>query len=134
VGQRRAPSTAARRGGRFIRELKVDASTPLGLQLAGGPPVVGEVSLEPGDMVLFYTDGLTESRRPDGRLFTTERLAEFIERQASSGEAAPDTLRRLRQAIIERGEGTLRDDATAMLVEWRRGSQETVLPPTVLGE
>jgi hypothetical protein len=122
------------RGGRFIRELTVRASTPMGLRFADGPPAVGEVTLEPGDMVVLYTDGLTESRRPDGRLFTTERLAEFIERQAGSGEAAPDTLRRLRQAIIERGEGTLRDDATAMLVEWRRGSQETVLPPTVLGE
>jgi serine phosphatase RsbU (regulator of sigma subunit) len=83
-------------------------------------------------MVLFYTDGLTESRRRDGRLFTTERLAEFVERQAGSGEAAPDTLRRLREAIIERGEGALRDDATAVLVEWRRGSQRAVLPQTVL--
>ncbi len=126
------PSPLLLRAGRFIKELDVKPSPPMGLKLADRPPVVGEEALEPGDLILFYTDGLTESRRPDGRLFTTERLAEFVERQAGSGEAAPDTLRRLREAIIERGEGTLRDDATAMLVEWRGESQGTVLPQTVL--
>jgi serine phosphatase RsbU (regulator of sigma subunit) len=126
------PAPLLLRGGRFVKELGVTPSPPMGLGLADGQPVVGEESLEPGDMVLFYTDGLTESRRRDGRLFTVERLAEFIERQAGSGEAAPDTLRRLREAIIERGEGALRDDATALLVEWRRDSQRVVLPQTVL--
>jgi hypothetical protein len=38
----------------------------------------------------------------------------------------------LREAIIERGEGALRDDATALLVEWRRSSQRALLPQTVL--
>jgi hypothetical protein len=126
------PAPLLLRGGRFVKELDVKPSPPMGLGLAERQPVVGGESLEPGDMVLFYTDGLTESRRRDGRLFTAVRLAEFIERQAGSGEAAPDTLRRLREAIIERGEGALRDDATAVLVEWRRGSQRIVLPQTVL--
>lgn len=120
------------RSGRFVKGLEVKPSPPMGLGLADGPPAVGEESLEPGDMILFYTDGLTESRRRDGTLFTVERLAEFIERQAGSGEAAPETLRRLREAIIERGEGALRDDATAVLVEWRRDSQRLLLPQTVL--
>ncbi len=40
-------------------------------------------------------------------------------------------LRRLREAIIGREEGALRDDATALLVEWRRGSERTVTPETV---
>jgi hypothetical protein len=127
------PAPLLLRRGRFIRELGVKRSPPMGLELAEHEPVIGEESLEPGDMVLFYTDGLTEARRPDGRLFTTERLAEFIERQAASRVSAPDTLRRLREAIIERGEGSLRDDATAMLLEWRGGTQDRVLPQTVLG-
>src|SRR3954454_10072673 len=127
------PAPLLLRKGRFIKELSVTRSTPIGLRFAEHPPVVGDESLEPGDMVLFFTDGLTESRRPDGRLFTTDRLAEFIEREAGSGESAPDTLRRLREAIIERGEGALRDDATAMLIEWRRGGERLVVPETVLG-
>jgi len=119
------------RAGHLVKTLELTPAPPLGLQLATGPPVEGEESLEPGDMVLLYTDGLTEARRPDGELFTVERLAEFIERQAAKGLPAPETLRGLREAIIERGEGTLRDDATALLVEWRRGSQQTLLPDTV---
>ena len=126
------PQPLLLRGGRFVKALDVKPSPPMGMHLADREPVVGDESLEPGDMLLLYTDGLTESRRPDGRLFTTERLAEFIERQAGGGEAAPDTLRRLREAIIERGEGSLRDDATAMLVEWRRETHHRVLPETVL--
>jgi hypothetical protein len=119
------------RGGRLVKSLDVTPSPPAGMQLAIGTPVVGHASLEPGDMVLLYTDGLTESRRPDGELFTVERLGEFIEREAAGGHAAPETLRRLREAIIGRGEGTLRDDATALLVEWRRGSERALLPETV---
>ena len=82
-------------------------------------------------MILLYTDGLSEARRPGGELFTVERLGEFIERQAAGGEPAPETLRRLREAIIDRQAGALRDDATALLVEWRRGGERSLLPDTV---
>ncbi len=94
------------------------------------PTAVGEEWLEPGDLVLLYTDGLTEARRPSGDLFTIERLGEFIEREVASGQPAPETLRRLRQAVIDRREGLLQDDATALLIEWRRGSERKVLPQT----
>ena len=103
------------RNGHLVGTLDVAPSPPLGLRLAEGEPVEGEESLQPGDMVLLYSDGLTEARRPDGELFTEERLAEFIERQAANGLPAPETLRGLREAIIERGAGSLRDDATALL-------------------
>ena len=119
------------RSGRLVKTLDLPPRPPLGLRLAEGPASVGDESLEPGDMVLLYTDGLTEARRPGGGLFTVERLGEFIERQAAAGQAAPETLRRLREAIIERGEGALQDDASALLVEWRRGTQGALLPETV---
>ena len=120
------------RDGQLIGTLDVQPSPPLGLQLAEREPVQGEESLQPRDMVLIYSDGLTEARRPDGQLFTEDRLAEFVERQAANGLPAPETLRGLREAIIERGEGALRDDATALLVEWRRDTQAALLPRTVL--
>ncbi len=124
------PAPLLLRSGRFVKTLDVTPSPPLALQLAGGPPTEGRESLEPGDMVLLYTDGLTEARRPGGELFTVERLGEFIERGAASGRAAPETLRQLREAIIERGAGALHDDATAVLVEWRRGTERSLLPDT----
>jgi serine phosphatase RsbU (regulator of sigma subunit) len=125
------PAPLLLRGGHLIKTLDTAPSPPLGMKLAAEPPVEGEEWLEPGDMILLYTDGLTEARRPDGGLFSVERLAEFIERQAANGLPAPETLRGLREAIIERGEGSLRDDATALLVEWRRGTETALLPDTV---
>jgi serine phosphatase RsbU (regulator of sigma subunit) len=119
------------RGNRSARPLVGLPAPPLGLRVATGPPAIQEESLEPGDQVLLYTDGLTEARRPGGDLFTVERLAEFLERQASERQTPPETLRRLREAIIERQEGALRDDATALLVDWHSGRSRDLLPQTV---
>jgi serine phosphatase RsbU (regulator of sigma subunit) len=119
------------RSGHLIKPLDITPSPPLGMRLATREPIEGEEWLEPGDMLLLYTDGLTEARRPDGELFTVERLGEFIERQAANGLPAPETLRGLREAIIERGEGALRDDATALLLEWHKSTAHSLLPQTV---
>ena len=56
---------------------------------------------------------------------------EYTERQAAGGQAAPETLRGLREAIIEQGAGALKDDATALLLEWRRGTERALVPETV---
>jgi serine phosphatase RsbU (regulator of sigma subunit) len=127
------PAPLLLRDGRLVKSLDAAPVPPLGLQLAAGAPVEGRESLEPGDMILLYTDGLTEARRPGGELFTVERLGQFIEREAAAGRPAPETLRQLREAIIERGAGALNDDATALLVEWQRGTERSLLPDTPLG-
>jgi hypothetical protein len=118
------------RNGRLSRTLTAPPAAPLGIPLDGPAPVVAEESLEPGDLLLVYTDGLTEARHPDGQLFTVLGLGEFIEREAAAGQTAPETLRRLRHAIVDRQPGQLKDDATAVLVEWRRGAETDLLPQT----
>jgi hypothetical protein len=118
------------RDGRLSRTLTAPPAAPLGIPLEGPPPVVTEESLQPGDLVLLYTDGLTEARHPDGQMFTLVGLGDFIEREAAAGQTAPETLRRLRHAIVERQPGQLKDDATAVLVEWRRGAEADLLPQT----
>ena len=118
------------RNGRLSRTLTAPPAAPLGIPLDGPPPVVAEESLEPGDLLLLYTDGLTEARHPDGHMFTVLGLGEFIEREAAAGQTAPETLRRLRHAIVDRQPGQLKDDATAVLVEWRRGAEADLLPQT----
>jgi Stage II sporulation protein E (SpoIIE) len=118
------------RDGRLARTLSAPPATPLGIPLRGPRPVLAEESLEPGDLLLLYTDGLTEARHPDGQMFTVPGLAEFIEREAAAGQTAPETLRRLRHAIVDRQPGQLKDDATAMLIEWRRGAETDLLPRT----
>jgi hypothetical protein len=121
------------RNGRTTRVLTAPPCLPLGIPLDGPAAGVAEEALEPGDLVLFYSDGLTEARRPDGRPFTTEGLSAFIDREAASGHPAPETLRRLRHAIVAEQPGTLKDDATALLVEWNSGREAQLLPPTTDG-
>jgi hypothetical protein len=118
------------RDGRLARTLSAPPATPLGIPLPSPRPVMAEESLEPGDLLLLYTDGLTEARHPDGQMFTVAGLAEFIEREAAAGQTAPETLRRLRHAIVDRQPGHLKDDATALLVEWRREAETNLLPQT----
>lgn len=118
------------REGRLVKTLEVSASTPMGWQLNADPPHLGTEHLQPGDRILLYTDGLTEARTAEGEFFTVERLAEFLERQAAAGLPTPETLRRLRHAVLEYQAGTLQDDATALLVEWRRGTERNMVPET----
>ncbi|HEV7749997.1 MAG TPA: GAF domain-containing SpoIIE family protein phosphatase [Baekduia sp.] len=119
------------RDGRHVLPLVAPPSTPLGVETPAAPQVA-EMSLEPGDLLLLYTDGLSEARGDDGSMFGTGGLGEFIVREAAAGQTAPETLRRLRHAIVEGARGGLRDDASALLVEWRRGTERDLMPETVL--
>jgi sigma-B regulation protein RsbU (phosphoserine phosphatase) len=47
------------------------------------------LDLEPGDVVLLYTDGVTEARNPKGEFFGVPRLCELV---AAHAEAAPEEL------------------------------------------
>jgi serine phosphatase RsbU (regulator of sigma subunit) len=38
----------------------------------------GRIQIEPGDVVVFYTDGVTEAMNPQGDIFTEERLCEVL--------------------------------------------------------
>nr|WP_179647030.1 PP2C family protein-serine/threonine phosphatase [Spinactinospora alkalitolerans] len=93
---------------------------PLGLPARLTEPArsVHEVSLEPGDRVLLYTDGVTEARADNGELFGLDSFTEFIIRATAAGEPAPETLRRLVHAILGHQRSRLTDDATILLVEW----------------
>ncbi|MDO4798682.1 MAG: SpoIIE family protein phosphatase [Coriobacteriales bacterium] len=45
----------------------------------------GEVTLEAGDMLLLYTDGVTEARNPDGAFFGEDGLREVVSREVAAG-------------------------------------------------
>ena len=92
------PAPLLIRGGRWARTLDLEPAPPLGVGVRH-EPVVTTAWLQPDDMLLLYTDGLTEARDASGRLLGIEGLSEFIEREAAAGQTTPETLRRLRQAI-----------------------------------
>jgi phosphoserine phosphatase RsbU/P len=55
------------RQGRAVRELNGGKRLPLGL--GDTLAAVGEETIEPGDRLLFYTDGVLEARDPSGTMF-----------------------------------------------------------------
>ncbi|WP_432561974.1 GAF domain-containing SpoIIE family protein phosphatase [Kineococcus sp. SYSU DK003] len=118
------------RDAKVVKALTAPASFPLGWDVEGVGTVTTE-ALEPGDAVLLYTDGLIETRLPERPLLGVEGLARFLENESAAGRPAPETLRRMRRAVLEHQDGVLQDDATALLVEWRRGTEELLLPETV---
>jgi serine phosphatase RsbU (regulator of sigma subunit) len=119
------------RHGRVVKALEVEPATPLGVPFTAPEISVGVEQLQRGDSLLFYTDGLTEARQPGGDFLTEEGLAGFVQRQAAALLASPETLRRLRHAILEHQDGVLHDDATALLVDWQRGGESLLLPESV---
>jgi stage II sporulation SpoE-like protein len=130
------PAPLLIRGNRTVKELARPPQSPLGLAArdkAGFPDLPGALEqtekLEPGDRLLLYTDGVTEGRAADGTPFGTERLADFIIRHSSTGLPAPEMMRRLNRAILEYQHGRLRDDATAILVEWKPDRTARSLTP-----
>lgn len=95
--------------------------TPFGLgHLADGePPELVTVDLEPGDAILFHTDGVTESRRPGTEGYGEERLRGLLHTALASGLTPAEVVRRLVIAVLDFHDGDLRDDATVLLAVWK---------------
>lgn len=93
----------------------------IGLGLTAGPAFEANLEPEtiefvPGDMMLLYSDGVTENMNPEGEPFGEQRLAELVRRHAREGP------RRLVNAIMEearafRREAELHDDWTLLAVQ-----------------
>jgi len=94
-----------------------DGGTVLGV-FADAAYQQSSLALNPGDRLLFYTDGITEARNPAGEEFGEERLAQVAsELDAPSAEALKDGILQVLAAFTG---GTFDDDATLIVVEARR--------------
>ncbi|MEU4836341.1 PP2C family protein-serine/threonine phosphatase [Streptosporangium sp. NPDC023615] len=115
------------RGGRWVTTLECPPAHPLGLDL-GLPIMTCHTQLEPGDRVVFYSDGVTEARNAAGREFGLSRFVDFIIRHTADGLPAPETLRRLVRGVLNHHDGRLQDDATVLMLEWHGNARERVPP------
>lgn len=59
---------------------------------------IKQVQLEPGDILLGYTDGVTEGKNPDGHLFTKDRLLALIEQPTTS---ASELVERIKEHLFQ---------------------------------
>ncbi len=84
--------------------------------------------LEPGDRLLFFTDGLAEARR-DGQFFPT---AERARRLLGHGTVA-DGLASLESALVEWVRGQLDDDIALVLVEYAGTKVAAPVPSWEIG-
>jgi adenylate cyclase len=99
---------------------------PQHLPTEGGPPLgavedfvfpVERFTLEPGDLLLLYTDGVTEAKDKSSAFYTSTRLEELLRNAPADGAAgAIDFVRNdLRRFVAEAEQA---DDITLLAVRW----------------
>ena len=72
-----------------------------------------DAAFDPGDLLLFYSDGITEARAPSGELFGVDRLENFIGSHA--GLDPDDLVQAIRTAVAEFSQDErLSDDLTSV--------------------
>lgn len=75
----------------------------------------GDAGIEPGDSLVFYTDGVTEATSVDNELFGRERLETILTENADC--SAEDICNAIRQAVMKFQEGIRFDDVTVMVLK-----------------
>ena len=97
---------------------KVHTLTPTGPAVGIMPCIefkAQEVQLEPGDILVGCTDGVTEAHSPSGELFTRKRLLSLLQEPASSASAILERVRANLFAHI--GDTKLSDDITMIALQ-----------------
>lgn len=73
--------------------------------------------IEPGDLLLFYSDGLIDVRNSEGEFFGVERMVDFVLSRA--GREPDELINKLRNAIVSfANTAAFRDDLTCVAVRF----------------
>jgi serine phosphatase RsbU (regulator of sigma subunit) len=95
-----------------VEHVRLEADPPFGLQPGRGYRVQA-LPLEVGDRLIFVTDGMLE--RDAARMNIAAILT------ASRNMHAREAVQHLTQAVLQASGGQLRDDATALCLDWHGG-------------
>lgn len=75
------------------------------------------LKLSPGDILLFYTDGVTEARAPTGEQFGVRRLSRVV--RESAHLTSEQIVRKIMETVdIFRAQGGAEDDVTLMAIKY----------------
>jgi serine phosphatase RsbU (regulator of sigma subunit)/PAS domain-containing protein len=94
-------------------ELLEGDGLPLGL-FSDAQPDCAELELAEGDLLFFYTDGVTEARSAE-QAFFEEDLADSL--ASDPGRSAAETVRAVQELVTAFSRGELRDDVTILAVK-----------------
>lgn len=111
------PAPLLVRSGEPVRELVGQSFLPAGI--ADGDPVIHEEELRPGDVVAFYSDGISEARSSTDDVFGVERLGQLLREAIDAGHQPPEIVRQVLHAALDHQGGETVDDATLVMVAWR---------------
>ena len=106
------PGPAVVRADGRVESLEGDG-LPLGL-FDDAQPSPAELELRQGDLLFFYTDGVTEARSVDLEFFEDRLIDELA---AGAGRSASETVRAVQELVTEFSQGELRDDVTIVAVK-----------------
>lgn len=121
------PAPLILREGKVVRQLEEGQRPLLGLGAESETRVATE-HLQPGDRVVFYSDGVVEARNAAGDFFGVQRLVDTLVRGAAAEQRAPETLRRVIHDVLDYQQGMLQDDATLLIAEWSSGAEHRLFP------
>ncbi|WP_413813128.1 PP2C family protein-serine/threonine phosphatase [Streptomyces sp. OE57] len=103
---------------------QLHSSTTLPVGVGGDEPQLSEQTLQRGDRVLCFTDGLIEERGAGGEQFGEEQLIDCVNRIEPTEEGVRAVVRSLSHALKQERGGITSDDATLFLIEWRGGAAD----------
>ncbi len=93
-----------------------------------------EIALAPNDVIVLFTDGITEAENKHGKMYGMENLRQSVERHASRNKAKSifDSISRDFANFIDR-DYIQKDDATLMVLKhsWKNASRNKKIQLTV---
>ncbi|MEV5880148.1 GAF domain-containing SpoIIE family protein phosphatase [Streptomyces sp. NPDC052101] len=114
------PAPLLIRDGQVVRQLESATTLPVGF--GGEVPRIRQHTLQPGDRVLCYTDGIIEEHVAGGEPFGEDRLIRCVNRLGEEPtEGVRADLRRLSHTLKGERGGRTSDDATLFMIEWHGG-------------
>ena len=93
------PAPLLIRDQQVTRTLVSETTLPVGFD--GAAPLVAREQLQPGDRVLFFTDGATEQRTHSGTRIGDALFEDLAERACNSGVMVAETVRRLVESLLD---------------------------------